>query len=58
VVVANIQMRHITLKTEVRKGSMSTVIEHGSIDPKGDVNVNKLGNLNFCFFPYPERENG
>jgi hypothetical protein len=32
VVVANIQMR--TLKTEVEKGSMWTVIGHGWVDPK------------------------
>jgi|GraSoi_2013_80cm_1033760.scaffolds.fasta_scaffold01182_2 hypothetical protein len=32
VVVANIQVR--TLKTEVEKGSMWTVIDHGLVDPK------------------------
>ena len=32
VVVANIQMR--TLKTEVEKGSMSTVFVHGLVGPK------------------------
>ncbi|TDN23399.1 hypothetical protein CEE76_10715 [Lactobacillus crispatus] len=32
VVVANIQMR--TLKTEVGKGSMSTAVGHGLVDPK------------------------
>ncbi len=32
VIVANIQMR--TLKTEVEKGSMLTVIGRGLIDPK------------------------
>ncbi len=32
VIVANIQMR--TLKTEVEKGSMLTVIGHGLVDPK------------------------
>ncbi len=32
VAVASIQMR--TLKTEVEKGSMSTLVEHGSADPK------------------------
>ena len=32
VVVANIQMR--SLKTEVEKGSMGTVLGHGSVDPK------------------------
>ena len=32
VVVANIQMQ--TLKTEVEKGSMWTVIVHGLVDPK------------------------
>jgi len=32
VVVANIQRK--TLKAEVEKVSMSTTIEHGSVDPK------------------------
>jgi hypothetical protein len=32
VVVANIQMR--TLKTDVEKGSMRTVLGHGLLDPK------------------------
>ena len=32
VVVANIQVR--TLKTEVEKGSMRTLIGHGLVDPK------------------------
>ena len=32
VVVANIQMR--TLKTEVGKGSVSTAVGHGLVDPK------------------------
>ena len=32
VVVANIQVR--TLKTEVEKGSMKTVVGHGLVDPK------------------------
>jgi hypothetical protein len=32
VVVANIQMR--TLKTEVEKGSMGTVLGHGLVSPK------------------------
>ena len=32
VVVANIQVR--TLKTEVEKGSMVTVVGHGLVDPK------------------------
>ena len=32
VVVANIQVR--TLKTEVEKGSMETVVGHGLVDPK------------------------
>ena len=32
VVVANIQMR--TLKAEVEKGSMSTAVGHGLVDPK------------------------
>jgi len=32
VIVANIQMR--PLKTEVEKGSMHTVVEHGLVGPK------------------------
>ena len=35
VVVAVIQMR--TLKTEVEKGSMWTVIGHGLVGPKGEI---------------------
>ena len=34
VVVANIQECIIFLKTEVEKGSMSTLLAHGSVDPK------------------------
>lgn len=40
VVVAIIQMR--TLKTDVEKGSMRTVIGHGLVGPKWEVNTNKI----------------
>ncbi len=37
VVVANIQVR--TLKTEVEKGSLSTTMAQGSVDPKAPANA-------------------
>ena len=43
VVVASIQVR--TLKAEVEKGSMGTVIDHGLVDPKGWVNSLSSGFL-------------
>jgi hypothetical protein len=50
VVVANIQVR--TLKTEVEKGSMWTVIEHGLVDPKIQGNSIEM----FLFFKKKDRK--
>jgi len=48
VVVANIQVK--TLKAEVEKGSMRTVIDHGLVGPKKRINFVNSGIRHFYLY--------